>query len=112
VSGKTTAHSIVEASPRAELMAGVIVALYALVTITPLLWIFLTSLKTPSDSIAYPPKIFSPLSLEGYCNLFTIRSRQDPQYMASLPLVAGYCERLARDCHMVIAGASKTPGGC
>jgi multiple sugar transport system permease protein len=54
--------------------------------------------------------VVSPLSLEGYCNLFTIRSRQDPGYLASLPPATGYCARLARDRNMVIAGASKTPG--
>ena len=110
MNGKTTAHSVVEASRRSKAVAGVLVGLYALVAITPLLWIFLTSVKTPSDAIAYPPKMVSPLSLEGYCNLFTIRSRQDPQYMATLPPPTGYCEKLARERNMVIAGPSKTPG--
>ena len=110
MNGKTTAHSVVEASRRSKAVAGVLVGLYALVAITPLLWIFLTSVKTPSDAIAYPPQMVSPLSLEGYCNLFTIRSRQDPQYMATLPPPTGYCEKLARERNMVIAGPSKTPG--
>jgi multiple sugar transport system permease protein len=55
MNGKATAHSVVEASTRSKFVSGAIVILYALVTITPLLWIFLTSVKTPSDSIAYPP---------------------------------------------------------
>jgi multiple sugar transport system permease protein len=71
---------------------------------------FLTSVKTPRDSIAYPQKVVSELSLEGYCNLFSIRSRQTPEYMASLPPATGYCDSLARERNMVIAGASKTPG--
>ena len=110
MSGNTTAHSVVAASGRSKLFSGFIVGLYALVTITPLLWIFLISIKTPSDSIAYPPKVISEPSLEGYCNLFTIRSRQDPAYMASLPPAEGYCDKIARSRNMVIAGASKTPG--
>jgi multiple sugar transport system permease protein len=104
------AHSIVEASPRSKWISGVIVATYALLTITPLLWIFLTGFKTPSDSIAYPPKVISEPSLEGFCNLFTIRSRQAPEYMASLPPATGYCDKAARARDMVIAGPSKTPG--
>jgi len=110
MSASLTAHSVVEASPRSKWISGAIVATYALLTITPLLWIVLTGFKTPSDSIAYPPKVISEPSLEGYCNLFTIRSRQAPEYMASLPPAAGYCDKVARDRDMVIAGPSKTPG--
>src|SRR4030095_2736460 len=43
-------------------------------------------------------------------NLFTIRSRQTPDYMASLPPATGYCDKAAREREMVIAGPSKTPG--
>lgn len=108
--GGATAHSVVEASVPSKWVSGVIVVAYALVMITPLLWIVLTSFKTPADAIAYPPKVISELSLEGYCNLFTIRSRQTPEYMASLPPATGYCEKIARERQMVIAGPSKTPG--
>jgi multiple sugar transport system permease protein len=80
------------------------------VTITPLLWIFLTSFKTSADAVAYPPKVFSQPSLEGYCNLFNISSRQTPEFMASLPPPEGYCAKVARERGMVIAGPSKTPG--
>ena len=51
----------------------------------PLFWIILTGFKTPPDSIAYPPKILFSPSLEGYVNLFTTRTRQTPEYIASLP---------------------------
>jgi multiple sugar transport system permease protein len=54
--------------------------------------------------------VFSELSLEGYCNLFTIRSHQTAEFMAKLPPPEGYCDKLARQSNMVIAGASKTPG--
>src|SRR4030095_17069635 len=79
--GQATAHSVVEASARSKWVSGAIVVAYALITITPLLWIFLTSFKTPTDSIAYPPKVISEPSLEGYCNLFNITSRQTADYM-------------------------------
>ena len=104
------AHSVVQPSPLSQRVAGVIVILYAVITMVPLAWIFLTGFKSGPDSIAYPPKVVSELSLEGYCNLFTIRSRQTPGYMASLPPATGYCDSLARERNMVIAGASKTPG--
>jgi multiple sugar transport system permease protein len=105
-----TAHSVVDASARTKWISGVVVVIYALVTITPLLWIFLTSFKTSADAVAYPPKVFSQPSLEGYCNLFNISSRQTPEFMASLPPPQGYCARIARERGMIIAGPSKTPG--
>jgi len=57
MNGQATAHSVVEASAGSKLVSGAIVIVYALLTITPLVWIILTSFKTPSDAIAYPPKI-------------------------------------------------------
>ncbi|MEP6504468.1 MAG: carbohydrate ABC transporter permease, partial [Betaproteobacteria bacterium] len=110
MSGIASAHSVVDASARTKWLSGVVVVLYALVTITPLLWIFLTSFKTSADAVAYPPKVFSQPSLEGYCNLFNISSRQTPEFMASLPPPQGYCAQVARERGMVIAGPSKTPG--
>ena len=44
-------------------VAGVLVIAYALVTLIPLVWIFLTGFKTPPDAIAYPPKVFFEPSL-------------------------------------------------
>jgi multiple sugar transport system permease protein len=110
MTGTSTAHSVVEASARTKWISGAIVIAYALVTITPLLWIFLTSVKTSADAVAYPPKVFSELSLEGYCNLFNISTRQTPDFMAKLPPPDSYCAKVARDRNMVIAGPSKTPG--
>jgi multiple sugar transport system permease protein len=103
----TTAHSVVEPSALSKRIALVLVVLYAVITLVPLLWIVVTSFKTPDDSIAYPPKIvFSP-SLEGYVNLFTIRTRQTPEFIASLPPPQNWVERLVRSRNMVIAGPSK-----
>ena len=104
--GISTAHSVVEPTARTRLVAGSLVVLYALVTIIPLVWILLTSIKSPPDSISYPPKIvFSP-SVEGYCNLFTTRSRQTEEYLKSLPPPTGTCDRSAREASMVVAGPS------
>lgn len=102
----TSAHSVVEPTPRAKLVAGTIVVLYALITMIPLAWIVATSFKTPPDSIAYPPKVLFSPSLEGYVNLFTTRTRQTPEYMASLPPATAWYDKLVRSRNMVIAGPS------
>ena len=81
----TQAHSVVAPTPLSRKIAAAIVIVYALITMIPLVWIVATSFKTPPDSIAYPPKVLFTPSLEGYVNLFTTRTRQTPEYMASLP---------------------------
>eukprot|EP01042_Synura_sphagnicola_P010930 gene10930-13992_t len=93
-----------------QLAASVLVILYACVALIPLLWIGLTSIKSPPDSIAYPPKVvpfvhFTPTA-EGFCNLFTTRSRQTPEYIAGLPPSTGGCDEVARSRNMVVVGAS------
>ncbi|ACP21866.1 predicted UgpE, ABC-type sugar transport system, permease component UgpE (plasmid) [Sinorhizobium fredii NGR234] len=102
----TTAHSVVEPTPTVKRIAGAIVILYALITMVPLGWIFLTSIKSPPDSISYPPKIVFTPTLEGYCNLFTTRTRQTPDYIQSLPPPTGTCDEITRGRNMVIAGPS------
>src|ERR1700754_3416442 len=102
----TQAHSVVAPTSLSKGIAGTIVIIYALITMIPLVWIVATSFKTPPDSIAYPPKLqFSP-SLEGYVNLFTTRTRQTPEYMASLPPATAWYDKLVRSRNMVIAGPS------
>ncbi len=102
----STAHSVVEPGQKTRIVAGSIVVLYALISMVPLLWIFATGFKNPQDSISYPPKVVFQPSVEGYCNLFTTRSRQAPEYIANLPKPDGVCETAARDRNMVIAGPS------
>ena len=104
---KSTAHSIVEASPRVKAFAAVIVIFYAIVTITPLLWIVATAFKSQSDAIAYPPKVIFQPTLEGYVNLFTVRTRQTPDFIASLPPATTWYDKLVRKHDMVVAGPSK-----
>jgi multiple sugar transport system permease protein len=105
--GSTTAHSVVEPDRRSKRIAAVLVILYAVVSMIPLFWIFITGFKTPPDSIAYPPKIFFSPSLEGYVNLFTTRTRQPAEYIASLPPAETWYDKLVRSRNMVIAGPSK-----
>jgi multiple sugar transport system permease protein len=107
MTGSTVAHSIVEPSRLAKRAAVVIVILYALISMIPLIWIVLTSFKTPPDSISYPPKILFQPSLEGYVNLFTTRTRQTSSFIATLPPAETWYDRLVRLRNMVIAGPSK-----
>jgi len=107
MSARNAAHSVVEPTSTSKRVAAALVITYALITMIPLVWIFMTSLKTPPDSISYPPKVFFTPTAEGYCNLFTTRSRQTPEYIQSLGEPQGVCDRIARDRSMVIVGPSK-----
>ncbi|NCX13738.1 MAG: carbohydrate ABC transporter permease, partial [Betaproteobacteria bacterium] len=68
--GGNTTHSAVEPSAASRWIAGALVTLYALITVTPLFWIVITGFKTPGDAISYPPKLVFEPTLQGYCNLF------------------------------------------
>ena len=76
-----TAFSVVTPGRRSKQVAAALVIVYALVTMIPLAWIFLTGFKSGPNSISYPPKVFFQPTLEGYCNLFTSRSRQTEEYL-------------------------------
>jgi multiple sugar transport system permease protein len=96
-----------EARPWTRRFAALIVIGYALASLIPLAWIFLTGFRTPEDSIAYPPKVMAPVSLTGYVNLFTTRTRVTPEQFEALPPPATWYEQIARDQQMVIAGPSR-----
>lgn len=102
----SSAHSVVEPSRTSKTVAGTLVVVYAIITMIPLFWIVLTSVKSPPDSISYPPKVFFEPTLEGYCNLFTTRSRQTKEYIAELGPPSGMCDVVARKRQMVIVGDS------
>ena len=102
-----SAYSVTEPSGRSKWLAGTLVIIYALVTMIPLAWIFLTGFKTPPDSIAYPPKVLFEPSMEGYVNLFTTRTRVAPDDLAALPPPETWYEEIVRNRNMVIAGPSK-----
>ena len=63
-----SSYSITEPSARQKWVSAILVIGYALITITPLVWIIATGLKSADDSIAYPPKVLFTPSLEGYVN--------------------------------------------
>ncbi len=104
------ARSVVEPTPLSRRIAAALVVVYALVALIPLVWIVLTGFKSPSDSISYPPKVVFGPSLEGYVNLFTNRSRQTPEYLASLPPAETWYDALVRKRNMVITGPSRFAG--
>jgi multiple sugar transport system permease protein len=110
MSGATFAHSVVEPSRWSKHLAATVVVTYALLTMIPLAWIFITALKSGPDSIAYPPKLVVEPSAEGFCNLFNTRSRQADEYIAKLPPATGVCDRLARQSNMVLVGVSNFQG--
>ncbi|HGG64775.1 MAG TPA: carbohydrate ABC transporter permease [Rhodobacteraceae bacterium] len=99
--------SITEPSNRMKWIAGVLVVAYALITIMPLLWIIATGFKSPSDSIAYPPKVVFQPTLEGYVNLFTTQTRITPDMQDTLQPPQTWYEEIVRDKGMVIAGPSR-----
>jgi multiple sugar transport system permease protein len=105
--GLATAHSVVAPGIWSRRVAAALVIGYALLALLPLAWIFATSLKSPPDSISYPPKVIFQPTIEGYCNLFTTRSRQTADYMAKLPPPEGACDDIARRRNMVIVSQSK-----
>jgi multiple sugar transport system permease protein len=107
MSERVAAQSVGEASALTKWIAGALVIGYALIAMIPLVWIFLTSFKTPPDSIAYPPKVIFTPSLEGYVNLFTNRSRQTPEYIESLGPPKSWYDALVRERNMVITGPSR-----
>jgi len=101
-----SAYSITEPSARTKWVAGGLVVGYALITIMPLLWILATGFKSPSDAIAYPPKVIFEPTLEGYVNLFTTRTRQTEEYLAANPPET-WADEIVRQYDMVIVGPSR-----
>lgn len=101
-----SAFSITEPSNRQKWIAGILVVLYATITMIPLLWIIATGFKSPSDAISYPPKVFFEPMVEGYVNLFTTRTRQTEEYLAANPPQTWY-EEIVRQYDMVIVGPSR-----
>jgi multiple sugar transport system permease protein len=104
---KSTVHSPLEPTGRSKLFASAAIIIYAVISLIPLVWIFMTSFKTPQDAIAYPPKVITEQSLVGYVNLFTTRSRVSPDDLAALPPPQTWYEKLVRDQQMILAGPSR-----
>ncbi len=100
-------YSITEASPRQKWIAGLLVAAYTIVTLVPLFWIVATGFKSPSDAIAYPPKVVFEPTLEGYVNLFTTRTRMNPNQLEELGPPQTWYDGIVRQYDMVISGPSR-----
>jgi len=98
--------SVTEPTPRSKRIAATLVTLYAVITMIPLLWIFITGFKSPADAIAYPPKVMFEPTLEGYVNLFTTRTRQTQEYLDANPPDTWY-EEIVRQYDMTVVGPSK-----
>jgi multiple sugar transport system permease protein len=101
------AYSVTEPTRTSKWVAGILVTFYAVITLLPLLWIISTSFKTGPDSIAYPPKVVSEVSLEGYVNLFTTRTRIAAEEFEKLPPPETWYDEIVRQQGMVIAGPSR-----
>jgi multiple sugar transport system permease protein len=104
---KAIPHSPLEPTSLAKWFAGSFVIAYALISLIPLVWIFMTSFRTPEDAIAYPPRVFAQPSLIGYVNLFTTRSRVGADELAALPPAKTWYEGLVREQQMILAGPSR-----
>jgi multiple sugar transport system permease protein len=102
-----SAYSVTEPSTLSKWAAGLLVALYTIITLLPLVWIISTSFKSGPDSISYPPKVIFEPSLEGYVNLFTTRTRIAAEDFAKLPPPETWYDEVVRDDGMVIAGPSR-----
>lgn len=102
-----SSYSVTEPSPRQKWTAGTLVVLYAVVTLLPLVWIVATGFKSPSDAIAYPPKLVFEPTLEGYVNLFTTRTRMTPETLKAAGPPQTWYERIVRQYGMVISGPSR-----
>ena len=100
-------YSVAEPTRGAKWIAGLLVIGYALITITPLLWIIATGFKSPADSIAYPPKVLFQPSLEGYVNLFTDRTRATDDMLDAAGEPQTWYDRIARNQGTIISGPSR-----
>ena len=102
-----SAHSVTEPSPASKWIAGILVGLYAVITLIPLIWIISTSFKSGPDSISYPPKVVFQPTLEGYVNLFTTQSRPSAEDLAKLPAPTTWYDTITRERGMIISGPSR-----
>lgn len=102
-----SAFSVTEPSSRAKWGAGILVIAYAMITIVPLLWIIATGFKSPTDSIAYPPKVLFEPTLEGYVNLFTDRTRATQDMLDRAGPPQTWYEEIVRKRGTIITGTSR-----
>ena len=102
-------YSVNEPSSRQKWGAGILVISYAVITLLPLLWIIATGFKSPTDSIAYPPKVLFEPSLGGYVNLFTTQTRASAETLEALGEPTTWYDEIVQENDMVIVGPSRFP---
>ena len=98
---------VTEPSAHGKWFAGVLVIVYALITLMPLVWIVSTGFKSSPDSIAYPPKVIFKPTVEGYVNLFTTQTRLSNQATDELGDNLPWYEQLVRKKGNTIVGPSR-----
>jgi len=98
--------SAIESPVGVRRAAMAVVLVYLVLTLAPIGWIVLTSFKSESDAIAYPPKTLFEPSLVGYVNLFTSRTRLTNKQVKELPPPDTWYEKVVREENMVISGES------
>jgi multiple sugar transport system permease protein len=98
--------SVTEPSSAQKWLAGILVAVYAVVTLMPLIWIISTGFKSQNDAIAYPPEVLFTPTLEGYVNLFTTQTRQSEDALAANPPQTWY-DAIVHGRGMAIVGPSR-----
>jgi multiple sugar transport system permease protein len=103
----TTIRHPLEPSVASKWFAAMVVIGYAIVSLIPLVWIVATSLRTPQDAIAYPPKVVAETSAIGYVNLFTTRSRVGTEEMEKLTPPTTWYEKIVRGQQMILVGPSR-----
>lgn len=101
--------SVNEPSNRQKWGAGILVISYAVITLLPLIWIIATGFKSPTDSIAYPPKVLFQPSVEGYVNLFTTQTRASAETLEALGEPTTWYDEIVYKKEMVIVGPSRFP---
>ena len=94
--GISTAHSVAEPSARSKTVAAAIVILYALVSMVPLVWIFLTSFKSPPE--------FDQLSAQG-----DLRSPRSRATATSSPRARARRRSTSPACRLPPAAATRSP---
>lgn len=100
-------YSVTDPSKLTKWFAGILVVGYAIITLLPLVWIVATGFKSPTDAIAYPPKVVFEPTLEGYVNLFTTRTRVTDETFAALAEPTTWYDQVVREQGMIISGPSR-----
>ncbi|HIE78023.1 MAG TPA: carbohydrate ABC transporter permease [Candidatus Thioglobus sp.] len=100
-------YSVTTPSNRTKWFAGILVIIYAIVTLIPLVWIISTSVKSSEDAISYPPMVLFKPTMEGYVNLFTTRTRATDEMLSKIDEPTVWYEKIVRERGMVILGTSR-----